>query len=130
MKAAIALAFVLVALGAGSASLALAGQEAATATSSAVQASGREYRISLSRSRIQPGKLRLEFVNFGEDDHDLALRRVGSSSVQNVGLTHPGGRSIGRYKVRSGTYTLWCTISNHRALGMRATLKVKRKKRN
>lgn len=117
-------------LGAGfSASFASAGPHASAAKTSAVQATGREFRIGLSRTRIEPGKLRLEFVNFGEDDHDLALRRVGTSRVNNVGLTHPGGRSVGRYKVKSGTYTLWCTISNHRALGMRATLKVRKAKK-
>lgn len=125
----IALAPLLLAAGIASSSIALAGPTATAAKSSAVQASGREYKISLSRSRIQPGKLRLEFVNYGEDDHDLAIRRVGSSNTENVGLTHPGGRSIGRLTVRSGTYTLWCTISDHRSRGMRATLKVKRAKR-
>jgi plastocyanin len=99
---------------------------AATA-SSAVQASGSEFRINLSRGRVVPSKLRLEFVNFGEDDHDLAVRRVGTSRVRNLGTTRPGERSVERFKVRTGTYLLWCTLSNHRALGMKATLKVKKR---
>jgi plastocyanin len=93
---------------------------------SAVQASGTEYRIGLSRSSIRSGRVRLEFVNYGEDEHDLAFRRIGSKRQSNVGLTAPGGRRVGRYRVRPGTYLLWCTLSDHRARGMRAKLRVRR----
>lgn len=95
--------------------------------SSAVQASGTEFRIALSRSRVEPSKLRLEFVNYGEDDHDLAVRRVGTTFVRNLGTTRPGERAVDRFKVRKGTYLLWCTLGDHRALGMKATLKVRKK---
>jgi plastocyanin len=92
---------------------------------SAVQASGSEFRIGLSRSRVAPSKLRLEFVNYGEDDHDLAVRRVGTSTVRNLGEVHPGQRAVERFKVRRGTYLLWCTFSDHRERGMKATLRVR-----
>jgi plastocyanin len=65
-------------------------------------------------------------VNFGEDDHDLAVRRVGTSLVRNLGTTRPGERAVKRFKVRKGTYLMWCTIGNHRALGMSAKLKVRK----
>jgi plastocyanin len=111
---------------AGAAALALGISGGAWATSfSAVQATGTEYHISLSRAKIKPGRLRLEFVNYGQDDHDLAIRRVGSSSTHNLGTTHPGDRAVGRFKVRAGTYTLWCTLADHRARGMKATLRVR-----
>ncbi|MFT4048446.1 MAG: hypothetical protein QM648_01250 [Solirubrobacterales bacterium] len=103
-----------------------AGASAATTNQTAVQAQGTEFRISLSRTKIKPGRLRLEFVNYGEDTHDLAIRRVGTSTVRNVGTTLPGKRSVGRYTVKAGTYMLWCTIADHRSRGMRATLKVRR----
>lgn len=95
--------------------------------SSAVQASGTEFRIALSRSKVAPSKLRLEFVNYGEDDHDLAVRRVGTTLVRNLGTTRPGERAVERFKVRKGTYMLWCTLGDHRARGMKATLKVRPK---
>jgi plastocyanin len=93
---------------------------------SAVQASGKEFSINLSRGKVEPSKLRLEFVNFGEDDHDLAVRRVGTSLVRNLGTTRPGERAVKRFKVRKGTYLMWCTIGNHRTLGMSAKLKVRK----
>lgn len=97
------------------------------APTSSVQASGTEFRIALSRSKVAPSKLRLEFVNYGEDDHDLAVRRVGTTLVRNLGEVRPGERTVERFKVRKGTYMLWCTLGDHRALGMKATLKVRKK---
>ncbi|MBJ7353820.1 MAG: hypothetical protein JHC98_03260 [Thermoleophilaceae bacterium] len=97
-----------------------------SSASSAVQASGSEFRIGLSRNQVAPSRLRLEFVNYGEDDHDLAVRRVGTSLVRNLGTTRPGDRAVKRFTVRRGTYLLWCTLSDHRARGMKATLKVRK----
>jgi plastocyanin len=99
---------------------------AAKTNFSAVQAQGSEFRISLSRSKIKQGKLRLEFVNFGEDPHDLAVKRKGNRYVRNVGRTEPGERGVLRFTVKRGTYTLWCTIGDHRARGMSTKLVVKK----
>lgn len=119
----------LLALGVAGGALACSGSSnkiGAATTSSAVQASGSEFRIGLSRGRVEPSKLRLEFVNYGEDDHDLAVRRVGTTLVRNLGTTRPGERSVKRFKVRRGTYLMWCTLSDHRARGMKATLRVRK----
>ena len=99
------------------------GTSASTATS-AVQAGGSEFRINLSRSRVAPSKLRLEFVNYGEDDHDLALRRVGGTRTYRIGVVHPGKTGELETRLRAGRFVLWCTLANHRSLGMRATLGV------
>lgn len=106
-------------------SLGVAAAALAKTPSSAVQASGSEYAIGLSRGSIKAGKLRLEFVNYGEDDHDLAIRRVGTNKVTYLPEVHPGQRDVIRMRVKKGTYKLWCTISDHRSRGMRASLKVK-----
>jgi plastocyanin len=131
MRRAVRTAMIAAAISLGVVGGALASSGSPTATksataTSAVQASGTEFRIALSRSRVAPSKLRLEFVNYGEDDHDLAVRRVGTTLVRNLGTTMPGERVVERFKVRKGTYMLWCTLADHRALGMKATLKVRK----
>lgn len=130
MRRAAQTALVAAAISLGLVGGALASSDTATTSAtptSAVQASGTEFRIALSRSKVVPSKLRLEFVNYGEDDHDLAVRRVGTTLVRNLGTTRPGERAVERFKVRKGTYMLWCTLGDHRALGMKATLKVRPK---
>lgn len=124
-----ALAVALVAIAAsavtGAASNAGDGQARASARS-AIQATGREFRITLSKKTVKPGSLRVEFVNFGEDDHDLAITRNGSSYTRTMNEIRPKERDVAVFNVRRGSYVFWCTIDNHKGLGMRATLRVKK----
>jgi plastocyanin len=104
----------------------VAGSSAQGATYSAVQATGKEFRINLSRSQVKPGKLRVEFVNFGEDDHDLAVTRKKGGATTYLEIVNPGKRAVNTITTRRGSYVFWCTISDHKAKGMRAVLHVKR----
>jgi len=101
------------------------GSQAAASGYTAVQATGTEYHIALSRKTAKPGKLSVEFVNFGQDDHDLAITRKGGGTVK-IGVVHPGGRATLNINVKHGSYVFWCTIADHKARGMRAVLRVKR----
>ncbi|MGB1582813.1 MAG: plastocyanin/azurin family copper-binding protein [Solirubrobacterales bacterium] len=126
---AIALATMLSLLVVGAASAGTsrpANHEIESAARSAIQVTGREFRITLSRRTVRPGKLRVEFVNFGEDDHDLAISRKGSAYTRTMREIRPRERDVMTMTVRRGTYVFWCTLPKHKALGMRSTLRVKR----
>ena len=107
-------------------SLAMTVHRALASGSNAVLVSGREYTLSLSRPSVTAGKLRVEFDNFGEDDHDLAILRRSTGKVYKLPVVHPCDRAVINVPARRGSYVLWCTISNHKAKGMRAVLRVKR----
>jgi hypothetical protein len=89
---------------------------------------GDEYSLVLSRLSVRRGPALIQFLNRGEDPHDLRLRRVGSAaptlSVPEVG---PGGLVELDARLRTGRYRLWCSLPGHRALGMRAVLRVRRR---
>ena len=89
-----------------------------------VQVSADEFDLTLSRASIRHGPAIVELVNFGEDDHDLALRRAGGTRTYRIGLIHPGKTGDLDARLRAGRYLLWCTLADHRARGMRATLLV------
>ena len=89
-----------------------------------VQVSADEFGLALSRSSIQRGPAIVELVNFGEDDHDLALHRVAGTRTYRIGLVHPGETGDLDAHLRAGRYLLWCTLADHRARGMRATLRI------
>ena len=91
-----------------------------------VQVVAREYSFALSRTQVRAGRSVIELANFGQDPHDLRLQRVGARHIAGLGAVAPGIRADLSLKLAPGRYLLWCSVANHRALGMRAALVVTR----
>jgi plastocyanin len=89
-----------------------------------VQVAAQEFRFALSRQTIKAGWAIVELRNGGEDAHDLRMRRVGGTRVYAWPNVQAGGVVDKTFKLLPGRYALWCSVANHRALGMRATLVV------
>jgi hypothetical protein len=85
-----------------------------------------EFHLVLSRASVQAGPVVIELQNGGEDVHDLRLRRIGGNGTYVFPLTSPGARSTRRLRLLPGRYRLWCSVSDHAHLGMRAVLRVRR----
>lgn len=98
----------------------------ALAAPARVQVAADEYRYSLSRPTIVAGPAIVELVNYGEDAHDLRLRRAGGARTYVVGKVRPGGSAELEARLRPGRFALWCSLAGHRRRGMSATLVVRR----
>jgi hypothetical protein len=90
---------------------------------SRMQVTSSEFEFVLSRSKLRQGRAIVQLANLGEDPHDLALRRNarGARTYATPAVLPGGERSIS-LRLYPGRYQLWCTIADHRARGMRATL--------
>jgi hypothetical protein len=85
----------------------------------------REFRISLYRASVRPGVVKLNLGNFGEDVHDIAVRRAGRTYGRSPEL-RSGTRGVLRVRLRRrGRYRLVCLVADHARRGMRATLRVR-----
>jgi hypothetical protein len=84
-----------------------------------------EYSLVLSRQSVVRGPAHVQFLNRGEDPHDLKLQRSGGTHAISVSETRPGGLAKANVSLRTGRYRLWCSLPGHRALGMRAKLRVR-----
>ena len=91
-----------------------------------VQAVADEFHYSLSRSRVPAGDVTIELANFGEDAHNFKLRRVGGTHVYTIGKTLPGARTAKTLRLRHGRFKYWCSVADHKARGMKGTLRVRR----
>jgi hypothetical protein len=90
----------------------------------------REYSLTLSRPKIAPGQAIVQLYDFGEDPHNLNLKRIGASRAYSIGDVEPGATGSVELKLRQRSrYRLWCSIANHADLGMVATLRTKPKRR-
>jgi len=76
---------------------------------------------ALSRQSIKAGPA----INFGEDPHDLRLRRVGGTRTYAIGVVQPGEVADLETKLAAGKFVLWCSIADHRPRGMHAVLTVR-----
>ena len=90
-----------------------------------LQVVAKEFSFSLSRVNLRAGPAVIELANFGQDPHDLRLQRVGSRHIAGVGVVAPGARGELSVKLARGRYSFWCSVANHRKLGMHATLVVR-----
>jgi plastocyanin len=99
----------------------------ATVAPARVQVTAKEFWFALSRRSVKQGPAIVELVNFGEDPHDLRLRRVGGTRTYRTPVVDPGAYHDLELTLLPGTYRLWCGIANHEALGMKATLVVRKR---
>lgn len=96
------------------------------ATPARLGVSATEFHLTLSRPSVKAGVVQIELQNDGEDPHDLRVRRVGGSHTFSIPLVGPGKRRTVAIHVKPGSYQLWCSLADHRALGMQALLRVRR----
>ena len=91
-----------------------------------VQVTALEFEYRLSRLSVRQGPALIELVNYGEDEHDLRLRRTGGTRIYRIGKVRPGRLGALETRFLPGRFTLWCSLADHRKRGMVATLVVRR----
>jgi len=89
-----------------------------------LQVTAVEYRLMLSEAVVKAGPVSLELIDAGMDPHDLRLRHAGSRAVIAEPQLDAGQRFDGVVDLVPGVYRLWCSLPQHRQLGMHATLRV------
>jgi plastocyanin len=90
-----------------------------------MQVVAREFSFQLSRTQLRSGSVTIELANFGQDVHDLRVKRVGARHIAGTPVVQPGGRAELTLTLRPGRYRFWCSLADHRARGMSATLVVR-----
>jgi plastocyanin len=90
------------------------------------QVTAREFSLTLSRPEVSTGHVTLEFVDGGQDEHNLHIRpAAGGADVGSFPNAQPGQHLDVTFNLTPGTYTLYCSIPAHEGLGMKATFTVR-----
>ena len=92
-------------------------------TSTAVGVSEREWSVSLGRLKAPHGRITFYVTNYGQDDHNITIRRHGWQYGFS-GRIPSGGRATITTTLKPGIYSVFCSIPGHRQLGMVARLTV------
>jgi plastocyanin len=100
------------------------GEEAAPPSIVHVQVVAVEYHYTLSRTTVPAGKVAIQFVDSGQDEHNLNVLS-GEGEVQAAfPTTVSHGVREQTVNLRKGSFTLFCSLPEHEAKGMHATLTV------
>lgn len=85
-----------------------------------------EFGYTLSRPSRPSGRIRVELNNQGDDPHNLNLQRQGGGEEPVFELANalPSKQQSANFELPPGTYRLWCSLLEHDAEGMHATLVV------
>jgi plastocyanin len=100
------------------------GEEVAPPSIPHVQVVAVEYHYTLSRTTVPAGKVALQFVNNGQDEHNLNVLSGEGELEAAFGKTVSHDVRETTVTLRKGSFTLFCSLPEHEAKGMHATLTV------
>jgi len=89
-----------------------------------VQVTAVEYSFTLSRATVPAGKVIFEFVNNGQDEHNLNVTSGEGELESSFANTPSKGIHQQTVEMRAGTYVMFCSLPEHEKKGMKATLVV------
>lgn len=84
----------------------------------------REFTVRVTRNTLDAGAIELVATNFGEDDHDMALSQDGVF-IAKTPVIAPQTSATLNVELAAGTYKVYCSLLDHEAAGMRASLVVR-----
>ncbi|MGY1815048.1 cupredoxin domain-containing protein [Blastococcus sp. SYSU D00820] len=96
------------------------GGEAETETITAVE---RGMSIELDEDSFSAGSYTIEVVNEGDATHDLVVERDGED-VAASDTIGPGESTSFTVDLAPGEYVFYCSVGNHRAMGMEIAVTV------
>ncbi|TQN42011.1 plastocyanin [Blastococcus colisei] len=100
--------------------------EAAPAASSAPAAEGdvqtltaveKDFSISLDEETLSAGEYEIEVRNEGGASHDLVIEQDGED-IARTAVIAPGASETLTVTLEPGEYVFYCSIANHRGMGM------------
>ena len=98
-------------------------REAKEPTEGEIVVEGDEYKFLPSSISLTAGeKVKITYKNTGNVPHNLVIDELGVETATIV-----GGKtaSVEVTPTKTGTYTFYCSVGNHRALGMEGMMEVK-----
>ena len=83
---------------------------------------GGKYAFDAKNYTAKAGKVNVELVNEGKENHNLLIQGVDKGKFKLT--VTPGDTKSGAVQLAANTYTIYCDIAGHRDAGMEAKLVV------
>ena len=89
----------------------------------AITATEQDFSISLDEDNLKAGTYTITVVNNGSATHDLAVAEDGTTKATSDKIS-PGESATLTVDLDAGEYVFYCSIGNHRSMGMELTVQV------
>ena len=89
----------------------------------ALTATETNFTIALSEDHLTAGSYAITVVNNGSATHNLAVEEDGTTKATSDSIG-PGESTTLTVDLDAGQYVFYCSIGNHRAMGMELTVQV------
>jgi plastocyanin len=83
-----------------------------------------DFSISLDKDTLPAGDYTITVVNNGRASHDLVVEEGGNDVAGTDGNIAPGESATFSVSLDPGQYVFYCSVGNHRAMGMELTVQV------
>ena len=93
------------------------------AAAQTVTATEADFSITLDQDMLAAGEYEITVVNKGRAGHDLVVEQDGDD-IAGTETISPGGSATLAVTLTAGEYVFYCSIGNHRAMGMELTVQV------
>jgi plastocyanin len=112
--------------GSSSAASSSSGAPSSSASTQAqsITATEADFSISLGQDSLRAGSYTIKVVNDGSSTHDLVVEQAGNDVAGTDGSIAPGQSTTFTVDLQPGEYVFYCSIGNHRAMGMELTVQV------
>ncbi len=88
-----------------------------------VTVTGMDFEFDLAESELAAGEYEIEFVNDGGASHDVRVEQDGEDIAQSD-VIPPGETTTFTVTLEPGEYVFYCSVGNHRGMGMETTVTV------
>ena len=108
---------------ASSSSSAAASSSDGSSEAEAITATEADFSIALDEDSLTAGTYAITVVNNGSATHDLAVQEDGTTKATSDKIG-PGESTTLTVDLDAGEYVFYCSIGNHRGMGMELTVQV------
>jgi plastocyanin len=88
-----------------------------------IEVSSVDFSFELPEETFAPGTYEITLTNNGNSTHDLVVERDGEDVAQSEQIG-PGESSTFEVTLEAGEYVFYCSVGNHRAMGMEVPVEV------
>ena len=94
-----------------------------SSASQTIDVTAMDFSFELGKENLSAGTYELTLTNDGEATHDIRVERDGEDVAESDSVG-PGESTTVDVTLEEGEYVFYCSIGNHRSMGMEVTVQV------